>query len=195
MDDAVSARAKKAHRVCPWWLGYCLMCPLFRLGQNPRAILAPYVRAGSTVLEPGPGMGFFTLELARLVGPTGRVIAVDIQPKMLERLKRRASKAGLLERLDARLASEESMGLADLHGAVDFSLAFAVVHELPDRTRFFAEMAQAAKPGALLLLAEPKGHVKDPEFDSELRAASEAGFESTEGPAIRGTRTALLRKR
>jgi ubiquinone/menaquinone biosynthesis C-methylase UbiE len=50
-----------------------------------------------TVLAPGPGMGFFTIPLARLVGPSGRVIAVDLQPKMIESLKRRASKAGVLE--------------------------------------------------------------------------------------------------
>ena len=181
------------HRVCPWWLGYWLTCPLFRLGQNPHAILAPHVREGWTVLEPGPGMGFFTLELARLVGPSGRVIAADIQPKMLDRLKRRASNAGLLERIDARLASRESMSIADLRGSVDFTLAFAVVHELPDRKRFFGEVAPAAKAGALLLLAEPKGHVKQPEFDSELQAASDAGFEVIGRPAIARSLAALLR--
>ena len=72
-----------AHRVCPWWLGYLLASPLRRLMQDPVKVVAPYVREGMTVLEPGPGMGFFTLELARLVGPSGRVVAVDIQPRML----------------------------------------------------------------------------------------------------------------
>ena len=61
--------------VCPWWAGYILASPLRRLIQDPRSLLAPYVHPGMTVLEPGPGMGFFTLELARLVGPAGRVIA------------------------------------------------------------------------------------------------------------------------
>ena len=93
-----------AHRVCPWWLGYLLASPMRRLMQDPGKLLAPYVREGMTVLEPGPGMGFFTLEIARLVGPSGRVVAVDIQPRMLSSLKRRAARAGLLERVDARLA-------------------------------------------------------------------------------------------
>src|SRR5690242_16036997 len=83
------------HRVCPWWIGYFLLGPLRRWRQDPRTILAPYMREGMTVLEPGPGMGFFTLEIARLAGPAGRVIAVDIQEKMLARLKRRATKHGL----------------------------------------------------------------------------------------------------
>jgi ubiquinone/menaquinone biosynthesis C-methylase UbiE len=79
-----------AHRVCPWWLGYFLISPLRQFRQNPSAILRPYVHDGQTVLEPGPGMGFFTLELARLVGARGRVVAVDVQPKMLDKLKRRS---------------------------------------------------------------------------------------------------------
>ena len=57
------------------------------------------------------------------MGPSGKVVAVDIQTfKMLERLKRRAAKAGLLNRLDARLASPDSMALTDLAGSVDFTL-------------------------------------------------------------------------
>jgi hypothetical protein len=62
------------HGVCPWWVGYLLASPLRRLQYDPAALLAPYVRTGMTVLEPGPGMGFFTLELARRVGPSGRVV-------------------------------------------------------------------------------------------------------------------------
>lgn len=53
-----------------------------------------------TVLEPGPGMGFFTLALARLVGPSGKVIALDLQPKMIAALKRRVAKANLLSRIE-----------------------------------------------------------------------------------------------
>jgi SAM-dependent methyltransferase len=183
-----------AHRVCPWWLGYWLICPLRRRKQNPAAIVAPYVHEGMTVLEPGSGMGFFTLDLANLVGVSGRVIAVDIQPRMLERLKCRAGKAGLLGRIDARLASPDSMGITDLCSSIDFTLAFAVVHELLDAACFFAEVAAASKPGASLLLAEPKGHVKASEFDSELQAASQAGFNLVDRPSIRRSQAALLKK-
>ena len=181
-------------RVCPWWLGYALACPLLRWGQKPAKILASHVGAGMTVLEPGPGMGFFTLELARRVGPSGRVIAVDVQPKMIEGLKRRAAKAGLLERIDTRLGSPDSMRLSDLAGKVDFTLAFAVVHEMPSFPSFFAEVAAASKPGARLLFAEPKGHVKPEEFEAELTAALQAGFEPVERPAIARSHAALLRK-
>ena len=84
-----------SHRVCPWWFGYCLLHPLRRRGQNPHAILSPYVSEGMIALEAGCGMGYFTLEMARLVGAYGKVIAVDLQPKMLSALQRRACRAGL----------------------------------------------------------------------------------------------------
>jgi SAM-dependent methyltransferase len=181
-------------RVCPWWLGYLLTCPVRRLLCEPARILAPYVREGMTVLEPGPGMGFFTLELAQRVGASGRVVAVDIQPRMIEGLKRRAAKARLLERIDARLAQPNSMGLNGLTSAVDFVLAFAVAHELPDASSFFVEATKAMKSGAHLLLAEPIGHVSVERFDAELRAAAQAGLELVERPSIRRSHAAVLKK-
>jgi ubiquinone/menaquinone biosynthesis C-methylase UbiE len=147
-----------------------------------------------TVLEPGPGMGFFTLPLARMVGATGRVIVVDLQPKMIANLKRRASKANLRERIDARVTSAETMGLGDIENTVDLALAFAIVHEFPDAEKFFREVARACKPGALLLLAEPSGHVKDEDFAAQLVAASAAGFVVKDRPAIPRSQTALLAK-
>jgi len=140
-------------------------------------------------------MGFFTLELARLVGPSGRVIALDVQPKMLKALKRRARKADLLDRIDARLVAPNSLGVRDLSGSVDFTLAFAVVHELPDVSHFFHEAAMASKPGGLLLLAEPKGHVKETDFANELQAASQAGFELQSHPTIKRSYTAVFGKK
>jgi tRNA A58 N-methylase Trm61 len=147
-----------------------------------------------TVLEPGPGMGFFTLELARMVGGTGRVIAIDIQPRMLEALKRRAARVGVLDRVETRLALPDSLGLADLASAVDFTLACAVVHELPSATTFFQEVAGASKPGARILLVEPKGHVTASKFEEEIRAAGDAGFVLLDS-AEKRRNTALLEKR
>jgi SAM-dependent methyltransferase len=182
----------RPHRVCPWWLGYLLASPVRKIAYRPARLLAPYVQPGMTVLEPGPGMGFFTLELARLAGAAGRVIAVDIQPRMLDRLRRRAAKAGLLDRLDARLATPDSLGLADLAGAVDFTLAFAMVHETPSAAGFFREVALASKPAARLLLAEPSGHVTASLFDAQLQAARDAGFTLVGSPTVRGSHAALL---
>src|ERR1051325_6297489 len=93
---SIPSGAIRPHSVCPWWLGYLLASPIRRLWHNPAGVLTRYVRPGMTVLEPGPGMGYFTMELARRVGESGRVIAVDLQPEMLTGLRRRAAKAGLV---------------------------------------------------------------------------------------------------
>ncbi len=139
-------------------------------------------------------MGFFTLELARRVGASGRVVAVDIQPKMIEGLKRRAARAGLLKRVDARLVQPNTMGLDGLEGAVDFVLAFAVVHELPDAGAFFAGAARTMKPDANVLLAEPAGQVNAEEFDAELKMAAAASLAVADRPSIRRSHAAVLKK-
>lgn len=164
------------------------------MGQDPVKILSPYVREGMTVLEPGPGMGFFTLPLARMVGPRGRVVAVDLQPKMIANLRQRAAKANLLDRIDARVTSAETIGLGDIENTVDFTLAFAVVHEFPDAAAFFCEAARACKPGALMLLAEPTGHVKDEDFVAQLECAAAAGFIVQDRPTIPRSQATLLSK-
>lgn len=184
-----------APRVCPWWIGYFLVTPLRRLWQDPGAILGPHVSEGMTVLEPGPGMGFFTLELARRVGPAGRVVAVDIQPRMLAALRRRAERIGLGGRIETRRAVGPDLGVSDLAGQVRFVLAFALVHELPDVAAFFAQVARALAPGGRVLLAEPRGHVSAAELERTLEVARAAGLEVVEWPAIRGSRTALLVRR
>jgi SAM-dependent methyltransferase len=139
-------------------------------------------------------MGFFTLELARLVGPSGRLIAVDVQRRMLDGLRRRAAKAGLLDRIELRLATADSMNLGDLTNAVDFTLAFAVVHEMPAPGPFFQQVGAASRRGAQMLFAEPAGHVNPTEFDEELAAAAAAGYTVVERPPVRRSRAALLRK-
>ena len=164
-----------AHRVCPWWLGYLLASPVRRLLQDPRKILSPFIAGGMTVLEPGPGMGFFTIEMARLVGEKGTIVAVDIEPKMLEGLRRRARREGVLDRMDVRQATPSGLGLQDLDGRVDFALAFAVIHELPDQERFFADVHAALKSGGEVLVAEPRGHVKEPEFRATFAGCRRGG--------------------
>src|SRR5437867_3779272 len=81
-------RKKSSHSVCPWWIGYILASPVRKLMHNPHTILAPYVNKGMTVLDFGSAMGFFSIPLAQMVGPAGKVICVDMQEKMLERLKK-----------------------------------------------------------------------------------------------------------
>ena len=181
-----------AQFVCPWWAGYLLASPIRRFSQKPEEILRPYVWSGMTVLEPGPGMGFFTLPLAQMIGDSGRVIAVDIQPRMLSTLRRRAAKAGLAQRIETRQALPDSLGVADLAGIVDLVFAFAVVHEMPSAEGFFSEAAAVLKPEGRVLFVEPSGHVSAERFGEELAAARKCGLVEVDRLNVPRSQAALL---
>jgi len=183
-----------AEHVCPVWVGHLLASPLRRLYHNPEKILRPYVRERMTVLDVGCAMGFFSLPLARMVGPAGKVVCLDFQEGMLRALERRALRAGLRERIDARLCTRTSLDLADIAAPIEFALAFAVVHEVPDPDRLFRELHAALKDAATLLVAEPRGHVTAEAFAASLDVAQRAGFVVAETPTVNGSHAAALRK-
>ena len=183
-----------AQCVCPRWLGYFLISPIRRLWQNPKEILRHFVTDGMTVLEPGCGMGFFTLDLARLVGDQGKVVAVDIQPRMLQVLCGRVRRAGLEQRIDARLTEGDGLPTRDLSRQVDFALAFWVVHELPDIERFFADLHELLRPGGKALISEPRGHVSPSAFAEMLEQASRTGLHVGSRPAIRSSISVVLER-
>lgn len=183
-----------AEHVCPVWIGYLLASPIRKLFQNPAKILRPHIQPGMTVVDVGSAMGFFSLPMARLVGPEGKVLAVDSQAGMVNALRKKVKRAGLMERLEARLCSPASLELADFREQVDFVLAFAVVHEVPAASNLFEEIFQALKPAGRLLLAEPRGHVTPKEFEVTVAAAEKAGFESVSRPSVRRSLAVLMQK-
>ena len=183
-----------AERICPWWMGYFLLSPLRRLYHNPAKILAPYVRQGMHVLDVGPGMGFFTIPLVRYVAPAGRVYCIDVQKKMLTALKKRAQRANVIDRLDIRICSADSLGIDDLINKIDFILAFAVVHEIHVQENFFRELFDALKPKGLLLMSEPKNHVTEKSYKTSLAIAEESGFRIVDNPEIPKNHSVLMSK-
>lgn len=184
-----------AERVCPWWLGYFHLGPIRKIFENPRKILSPLVKKGMKVLEPGCGMGFFTLEAARLAGPEGRVYAVDLQPRMIGALERRVRRAKLAGTVETRICPADTMGVSDLDGSIDLVLAFYLVHEVPDVERFFREVRQALRPGGCCVVLEPAGHVSEEAFESTLETARGAGFSITAGPDVYKSHTAVLKRK
>lgn len=183
-----------ADHVCPWWMGYVLASPLRKLAHNPETILKPHVRPGMRLLDVGCAMGFYSLPMARLAGPAGRVVCVDLQERMLVSLERRARKAGLLDRIEMRVCGVDSLNLNDVTEPFDFALLFAVAHEVPDPPSLFGELHAALRPGGTILFAEPKGPVSRSAFDRSLSAAQEKGFQTADGSSIWRCRSAILRR-
>jgi 2-polyprenyl-3-methyl-5-hydroxy-6-metoxy-1,4-benzoquinol methylase len=182
------------HHLCPPWIAYWLASPLRRLVQKPEQILAGLVTPGMTVVDVGPGMGFFSLPMARMVGPGGRVICVDLQEPMLRALTTRAAAAQLQDRIVTRVCPPTTLDLAEFAAQVDFLLAFAVVHELPEAPPFLAEVAQVLRPNAHCLLAEPTGHVSGAAFEETLAAAKRVGLAVVGRPRIRMSHAAVVRR-
>jgi len=182
-------------KVCPVWVGYLLLSPFRKLSQNPKKILAPYVKAGMKVLDIGCAMGFFSLPMARMVGSQGKVICVDLQEKMIKALQKRAQKVGLLGRIETKISDPDSLGFDYLKEEIDFALAFAVVHEVPDAANFFSAIYTTLKPAAKLLAAEPSGHVSEQDFVTTISIAEQNGFKVIDSPYIGRSRAVLLGKK
>jgi ubiquinone/menaquinone biosynthesis C-methylase UbiE len=91
--------------------------------------------------------------MAKLVGDQGRVIAVDLQQKMLDVLLQRAEKAGLADHIQTHECEQDRLGV---DAQADFALAFMMVHEVPDQRRMYGEIYGCLKLDGKLLVAEPK---------------------------------------
>jgi len=177
--------------VCPWWFAYTFDNPLRRLLHPPGKVLGRWVRPGMTVLDVGCGIGHFTIGMARLVGPGGRVIAADLQQRALDAVLRRAVRAGLADRITTHRCAPDRVGVA---GPVDFALAFWMAHETPSQQGFFAEMAGTLRPGGLLLVAEPRFHITERQFEETLESAVLAGLALGGRPQVRASRSVLLER-
>jgi len=177
------------HHVCPWRHAYLFDNWLRRLIHNPKKMLDAYVHRGMTVMDVGCGMGVFSIGMAKLVGPEGRVLAVDLQEPMLRVLEKRARRAGVADRIDTHHCDEDDLGVDALF---DFILAFYMVHETPDVASFLRQLRARLKAEGKLLVVEPTFHVSETSFQQTVAAAAEAGLAVVGRPKIRMSRVALL---
>jgi len=178
-----------APHVCPWRSAYLFDNALRRLFHNPRKIVGPYLSEGMTAMDIGCGMGFFTLAMARMLGGEGRVIAVDLQPEMLDVLRRRAHRKGVVDRIRFHRCEAGQLGVTD---EVDFALAFWMVHETPDARSFAAQVRACLKPSGKFLVTEPPAHVSRPRFQQTVDEIRAAGFQLCGQPRIRLSLSALF---
>ena len=178
----------KAH-ICPHQMAFTLDNGLRRLIQHPQRIVGPYLRVGHSAVDLGCGPGFFTVDMARLVGDGGQVIAVDLQEKMLDHVARKARRKNVAERIRLHRCRPERIGLT---AAADFVLAYYMVHETPEPAAFLAEIRRFLKPGGRLLVVEPRFHVSKKAFVRLAALAEAVGYTIADRPRGKGGRSLLL---
>ena len=181
------------HHVCPWQHGPLLASAFRRLLQSPDRLLGPYLRRGMTAVDIGCGMGYFTIPMKGLVGVEGTVIAVDLQPEMLEGLKQRAEKAGC-PGIELHQCGNGSLELGEWTGCADFALVFWMLHEAPDSRHLIGEVHSLLSENGRLLLAEPNGHVNAERFDECRDMIVSLGFKLLATPKIALSRAALFER-
>lgn len=126
-----------------------------------------------TVLEVGPGSGTYTMGAARRVGAQGRLVTVDIEPKMIERVRRRAEAEGL-ENIEARVANVYDLPFED--GTFDVVYMIAVIGEIPEPQRAIQEFHRVLSPSGMLVFSEL---LLDPDYplaNALVRMAASAAF-------------------
>ena len=175
--------------VCPWWGGYFIDNRLRRFLHKPEMIVAPYVKQGTRVMDFGCGMGFFSIALAKMVGDSGSVIAVDLQMRMLDVLQRRALRTGVRDRIRTHQCEPDCIGV---EVPVDLVLAFWSAHEVPDLEGFLWQIHACLRPDGKFLVAEPRGHVSAKSFDQMIVMAENIGMRVSGKPHIRMSRAIVF---
>jgi ubiquinone/menaquinone biosynthesis C-methylase UbiE len=181
----------KTPYTCPWWLLFTFDNPMRTLIHNPEKMLDGLIHPGNTVLDVGCGMGYFSLPMAKLVGPHGHVISADLQEQMLAGLRQRAKRAACSERIHPLLCSPDRIGLSE---PIDFVLAFWMVHEVRQQESFLQEIYAALKTGGKFLLVEPRIHVSGTDFKRTEKLAQQTGFHVLTRPLVNISRAVVLGK-
>jgi ubiquinone/menaquinone biosynthesis C-methylase UbiE len=159
--------------------------------QNPQKILKPYIEQGMTVLDIGCGPGFFSIDMAQMVGKSGRIIAADLQEGMLQKMKDKIRGTELEKRITLHRTEKNKIGVSE---EVDFVLAFYVLHEMPDQKDFFEELKSILRPDGQALIVEPPFRVSKKAFEETIKQAVDAGFTPVKGPKVFLSKTIVLKR-
>ena len=188
MADTLTMKTERGH-VCPHQIGFMLDNPFRRLIQSPKKVVGEYIRKGDMVIDMGCGPGYFTIDMAKMVGENGRVIAVDLQEHMLLKVKRKALKHDVSDRMEFHQCEPNTIGL---NKKADFILAYYMIHETPNPKGFLAEVKDMLKANGKLLIVEPRMHVSKKLFETILEEADEVGLKVADFPKGKGGRSVLF---
>jgi ubiquinone/menaquinone biosynthesis C-methylase UbiE len=181
------------NRVCPVELANSLDGKIRRWLQNPKKILFPFVKEGMKVLDVGCGPGFFSVELAKMVGAGGKVYSVDLQEGMLQKLRDKIYGTPLEKIIRLIKCEQDEIIIPE---KMDFILALYMVHEVPDKDKLFATLKNILNENGQLLIVEPKlFHVSKKEFDSTIGKAVSVGFKVAECPKLLFSFSSVLKNK
>jgi len=181
------------NRVCPVERSGSLDNKLRKWLQKPQKILSPYIKEGMKVLDVGCGPGFFSVEIAKMVGANGKVIAADLQEGMLQKIRDKIAGTALDKIIQPVKCEEDNINIKE---KVDFILAFYMVHEVPDKAKLFESFKGILNDDGKVLIVEPKlFHVSKKEFASTISDAGKAGFKSSPGPRLAFCHSSILQIR
>ena len=120
--------------------------------QKPDEVVAlAKIEPGMIVADLGAGTGYFEPHLSRAVGPTGRVLALDVEPDMIRYLKDRGARDGWTN-VEARLAATDDPGLAD--ASVDRVLVVDTWHHVPARVEYAKKLRSALRAKGLVVIVD-----------------------------------------
>jgi ubiquinone/menaquinone biosynthesis C-methylase UbiE len=178
-DHAHDATAKHAFDDVPKWVKV-FDDPGRDAWQKPdRVIAALGVAPGMTVADLGAGTGYFSVPLAHAVGAGGRVLALDVEPKLVDYMKERAAKAGLAQMIPQLIPIDDPRLPAR---GVDLVLVVDTWHHIDDRLHYLAKLESGLKAGGRVAVVDfrkgdfpvgpPDAHKLAPEaVQDEFRAA------------------------
>lgn len=130
--------------------------------QHPAQVMDELgIHAGSAVADVGCGRGYFTFRIAKRVGPTGKVYAVDLQESWIDEISKRASAEGLREIHVIQSKPDDPELPKD---SLDVVLAMNTYHEWRQNQAMLSHIYQALKPGGLFALIDsnaPTGHSRE----------------------------------
>jgi len=181
----------KSNRICPVEKAGTLDTKIRRWLQNPQKILNPYIKEGMTVLDLGCGPGFFSVDIAQMVGSAGKVIAVDLQEGMLQKLRVKIKGTELENRITLHKCKEDKIGISE---NVDFVLAFYIVHEVVNKEGLFTEIETLLKPNGRVLIVEPPFHVSKRAFEETIGKAKAAGLTEVKRPQVLFNKAVVIKK-